>query len=357
MQQTKLRRYLRHGMLPQLLVLEAVVQRGSFTRAAEELHMAQPTVSLHIKKLTQTIGMPLLERVGKRIHPTAAGRALCAACEEILSSLAHFDDTLSDLRALNSGSLRIAVGSSEKYIVLPLIAEFARRYPAIDTSVQVLTRDAALARLVENGDDVCVVTEPPRSAELLTLPIYPNPFLVFARSDLSLAEEKSIPFARFAQEPLLMREQGSAARVVAERVFETRRTVPRARMELGSNEAIMEAMLSGLGVAILARFSMGFQTPRELAVLDVEGFPVESHACLVYPRGKHLSPAAQAFCQMVRVETKGLLGSVGLRAGVEQRGLGTMHRDRQRADFEVRELDALGEVRGKPDVGGRASSP
>jgi DNA-binding transcriptional LysR family regulator len=308
MQRGTLRRYLRHGMLPQLRVLEAVARHGSFTRAAEELHMAQPTVSLHIKKLTQTIGTPLLEHVGKRMHPTAAGRALCAACEEILSSFARFDDTLSDLRELNSGTLRISVGSSEKYIVLPLIAEFARRYPAIDTSVQVLARDSALARLIEDSDDVCLVSEPPQSTELETLPIYPNPFLVFARSDRSLTNEKPIPFARFAQEPLLVREQGSAARAVAERVFETRGAVPRVRMELGSNEAVKEAMLSGLGLAILARFSMGLDMPRELAPLDVEGFPVESHACLVRPEGKHLSPAAQAFCQMVKVETKGLLG-------------------------------------------------
>ena len=307
MQRGTLRRYLRHGMLPQLRVLEAVARHGSFTRAAEELHMAQPTVSLHIKKLTQTIGAPLLKHVGKRMHPTAVGRALCATCEEILNCFARFDDTLSDLRELNSGTLRIAVGSSEKYIVLPLIAEFARRYPAIDASVQVLARDAALARLADD-DDVCVVSEPPRSAGLVTLPIYPNPFLVFARSDRSLTNETPIPFARFAQEPLLVREQGSAARAVAERIFETRGAAPRVRMELGSNEAVKEAMLSGLGVAILARFSMGLDMPRELAPLDVEGFPVEAHACLVYPKGKHLSPAALAFCQMVNVETKGLLG-------------------------------------------------
>ena len=143
-------------------------------------------------------------------------------------------------------------------------------------------------------------------------PILPNPFVVLARSDHPLAGVKSVPFSRFAQEPLLVREPGSGTRAVAERVFAERGLAPRVRMELGSNEAIKEAILAGLGVAILARYSIGFDLdPQELAVLDVEGFPIESHTgTSSIQRGKHLSPAARAFCQLVRVETKGLLGSV-----------------------------------------------
>jgi DNA-binding transcriptional LysR family regulator len=96
--QGKIRRYLKHGMLPQLRVFEAVARLGSFTRAAEELHLAQPTVSIQIRKLTETIGLPLLEAGGRCVRPTDAGRKLYTACHEIFGMLATVEDTLAAMR-------------------------------------------------------------------------------------------------------------------------------------------------------------------------------------------------------------------------------------------------------------------
>ena len=125
MQRSQERGYLKHGTLVQMRALQMVARHGSFSRAAEELHMAQPTVSLQIKKLTETVGMPLLESVGKRVYPTAAGRALGSVCEQIIEAFVRFDDTLADLRGLKSGTLRIAIGTAEKYVVAPLLAGLA----------------------------------------------------------------------------------------------------------------------------------------------------------------------------------------------------------------------------------------
>jgi LysR family transcriptional regulator, low CO2-responsive transcriptional regulator len=308
--QRKVQRYLRSGLLPQLRVFEAVVRHGSFTRAAEELHISQPTASLHIKKLTETVELRLLEQVGKRVHPTAAGVALSTACEEILGALVRFEDTLSGLRDLRSGSLTLAAATTEKYIVPRLLAEFMRRHPGIEVSVRVLPCEALLARLVEGMDDLYLLTHPPERTDLIVHPVLPNPFVVLARSDHPLAGAKSTPFARFAQEPLIMREPGSGTRAVTKRVFAERGLKPSVRVELGCNDAIREAVLAGLGVAVLARYSIGFDLdPQALAVLDVEGFPIESDWHIAYPAGKRLSPIAHAFMEMVQREAKRLLAA------------------------------------------------
>jgi DNA-binding transcriptional LysR family regulator len=308
MRQSKIQRYLKAGMLPQLRVLEAVARHGSFTRAAAELHIAQPTASLHIKKLTETVGLPLVEQVGRRVVPTAAGHALGATCTEIMGALARLDETLSDLRELRSGSLRIAASTSEEYVVPRLLAEFVRRHRGIEASIQVLPCAAVLARLAEDMDDLYVCTHPPASGEIVAERMFPNPILVYARRDHPLAGLKSVPLARFAQEPLLVPETGSGSRAVVERVFAERNLRPRVRMELGSNEAIKEAILSGIGVAVLARYAVGFDSQsEELAVLDVEGFPIERYWHFVYPAAKHLSPAARAFIEMVKCEANSVL--------------------------------------------------
>jgi DNA-binding transcriptional LysR family regulator len=306
----KVQRYLRSGLLPQLRVFEAVARHGSFTRAAAELHIAQPTASLHIKKLTDTVGLPLLEQVGKRVHPTAAGVALKTVCAEIEATLERFEDNLCGLRGLSAGSLRIAAATTEKYIVPRLLAEFVRRHPEIEPSVQVLPCEALLARLADGADDLYFLSLPPGREGIVMQPVLPNPFVVLARSDHPLAGARSTPFARFAQEPLIVREPGSGTRAVTKRIFAAHGLEPAIRMELGCNDAIKEAVLAGLGVAVLARYSIGFDLdPRALAVLDVQGFPIESDWHIAHPARKRLSPIARAFMAMVQDEAQRLLAA------------------------------------------------
>jgi len=308
--QGKVQRYLRSGLLPQLRVFAAVVRHGSFTRAAAELHIAQPTASLHIKKLTDTVGVALLEQVGKRVRPTAAGLALKTACTEIEAALGRFEDTLGGLRGLSAGSLRIAAATTEKYIVQRLLAEFARRHPEIDSSVLVLPGESLLARLAEGADDLYFLSLLPAREGIVAEPVLPNPFVVLARSDHPLAGARSTPFARFAREPLLVREPGSRTRAVTNRIFAEHGLEPPIRMELGCNDAIRETVLAGLGVAVLARYSIGFDLdPEALAVLDVEGFPIESDSHIAHPVGKRLSPIARAFMTMVQGEARRLLAA------------------------------------------------
>jgi DNA-binding transcriptional LysR family regulator len=292
-------------MLPQLRVFEAVSRHGNFTRAAEELYMAQPTVSVQIRKLTETIGLPLFEHVGKRVFPTEAGRKLYCACQAIVKAFSDVEEAFSAIRGLESGSLRITVSSAGKYLAPRLLAEFVKSCPGVAVSVHVERRQTVLQRLGDNLDDLYILGNAPEGDDVIVQRLVPNPLLVFACPNHPLAGERSVPFARLAREPLLMRERGSGTRIATERLFAGHGVEPSIRMELGSSEAIMEAVQAGLGIAILYRHSIAHEPDATRAVaLDVEGFPVESHVNLVYPVGKQLSVVAQAFIEFARGKAK-----------------------------------------------------
>ncbi len=308
MPQSNIHRYLRHGTLPQLCLFEASARLGSFTRAAEELHMAQPTASVQIKKLTETVGLPLFEQIGKRIYLTEAGIRLHASCKDVFRTLSNLEETLAGMRHLDSGRLRLAVSSAAKYFAPRMLAEFARRYPGVDVSLQVHNRQALLDRLAANQDDLYIFADAPAATGFVTQAILANPLVVFARADHPLAREKSIPLARLAQEPFLMREPGSGTRQAAQAIFDQHGLKPPMRMELSTNEAIQQAILAGFGVSILSRYTFGLDTGQSpLVCLDVEGFPLERHWHFVYPIGKQLSAVAHGFMDLVRVEARRLV--------------------------------------------------
>ena len=308
MPQSNIHRYIRHGTLPQLCLFEASARLGSFTRAAEELHMAQPTASVQIKKLTETVGLPLFEQIGKRIYLTEAGHRLHASCAEVFRTLANLEDTLAGMRHLESGRLRLAVSTAAKYFAPRMLAEFARRYPGVEVSLQVHNRQALIERLRANQDDLYIFADAPAAGEFVTQTILANPLVVFARADHPLAREKSIPLARLAQEPFLMREPGSGTRQAAEAVFCRHDLKPPVRMEASTNEAIQQAILAGFGVSILPRYTFGLDTAQsQLVCLDVEGFPLERHWQFVYPVGKQLSAVAHGFMDLVRIEARRLV--------------------------------------------------
>jgi len=304
----RIRRYLRHGTTPQLAVFDAIARLGSFTRAAEELHLAQPTVSTQVKKLTESVGLPLFEQIGKRVHLTDAGRHLHAACGTIFGVFAELEDTLAELRGLRRGRLALAVSTTGKYFAPRLLAAFVERFPELEVVLQIHNRRGLIERLERNEDDLYIFANPPSEQEVVSQVIMPNPMVAFARADHPLAASRAIPFARLAEEPFLMREEGSGTRMIVERTFGRSGLQPKIRMELSANEAVKQAILAGLGVSILSRYTLGLDAePHNLAVLDVEGFPIAGSWHFVYPVGKQVSAAARGFMEFVRVEAKNLI--------------------------------------------------
>jgi len=303
MSSAHIRRYLRHGMLPQLAVLEASARLGSFTRAAEELHLAQPTVSSQMKKLTETVGLPLFEQIGKKIHLTPAGRAVCEGTRELIGTLARIDQSLASLRGLHAGRLQLAAGTGSEHFLPQLLGAFVARHPAIEASLEFHNRRRLIERLAANDDDLYVFANPPVEEEVVSQIIAANPIVACARKDHPLARERAIPLARLAREPFLAREPGSGTRLVCDTLFERRGVAPSVRMELSSNEAIRRAILAGLGVSIISRHALRLDDT-DVAVLDVEGLPLDRPWQIVYPVGKQVTPIAQAFMTLAREEAR-----------------------------------------------------
>jgi DNA-binding transcriptional LysR family regulator len=302
---SKIQRYFKHGTLPQMRVFEAVARLGSFTRAGEETHMAQPTVSVHMKKLAETIGVPLVEHVGKRVRLTPAGEELYATCQRVFNTFAELDEAISDIRGLKAGKLRIATTTAGEYLLPQLLAHFVRKHPGIEISLHVSPRRSILERLAANVDDLYLLTNPPEVDGVIADPILPNPLVALAPVAHPLGAEKNISFERFAREPLLVREQGSGTRLATDEVFADHGLKPSISMELGSNETIKEAMIAGLGVSLLYRYSLGFDIDtRRLAVLDVQGLPRDGHWHFVRSLTKQLPFVAQTFVTFARKEAR-----------------------------------------------------
>jgi LysR family transcriptional regulator, low CO2-responsive transcriptional regulator len=284
-----------HATFRQLEVFEAIARLGSFTRASEELHLTQPTVSMQMKKLTDAVGLPLFEQVGRRIHLTEAGKELAIAAREIMQSLERCDMSIAEMRGLKKGKLRLAVVSTAKYFVPRILGEFLRQHPGVEVSLKVTNRQRVLERAAENLDDLYILSQPIGHIELVAKSFMENPLLVMAHPEHPLTHERNIPLQRIAQEPFLMREEGSGTRLSVERIFGSRGLKPNIRMELGSNEAIKQAIIGGLGISILSRHTLGTDGMGEPAVLDVEGFPVVNQWHIGHPHGKQLSVVASAF--------------------------------------------------------------
>jgi DNA-binding transcriptional LysR family regulator len=301
---------MRHTTFRQLEVFEAIARLGSFTRAAEELFLTQPTISMQAKKLAETVGLPLFEQLGKKVFLTDTGRELHKTCREIFKHLSHFEMTVADLKGLKQGTLRLAVVTTAKYFAPRLLGPFCQQYPGIQVSLKVSNRERVLERLADNQDDLYILGQPPEELDAIAEPFLDNPLVVLAPAGHPLAGKNKIPLARLAQEPFLLREPGSGTRKALERLFADHGLTIKVRMELGSNEAIKQAIIGGLGVSVLSRHTLALDAPMgQLAVLNVTGFPIQRQWHVVYPAGKQLSIVARTFLDYLKQAPK-LTGAV-----------------------------------------------
>lgn len=285
-----------HISLRQLELFASVARNESFSRAAEEMHLTQPAVSVQIKNLEDSVGVPLFEYIGRRFFLTDAGRELFAASNTVFESLGRFEMLVSDMKGLKQGKLKLAVTTTAKYFIPRFLGAFCERYPGVDVALKVTNREGVLARLEGNADDLYVMGQPPEALNVTATPFMENELVAIARRDHPLAKKKRILLTRLAEEPFLMREPTSGTRMALERLLEERGVHVRTRMELGSNEAIKQAVLGGMGVAVLSRHSLVLETHNgEIATLDVQGFPIRRHWYAVHPADRRLSVVAGAF--------------------------------------------------------------
>jgi len=292
---------IRYATFRQFQVFEAIYRLGSFTRAAEELFLTQPTVSMQIKKLSDAIGLPLFEHVGRNVEPTEAGKELYAACRNMFETLSNLEMKISDMQGLKRGRLRMGVITTAKYLAPELLGEFSHIYPGIDLSLKVTNRENIIRRIRANDDDLYIMgTTPAGDFDVEAFSFAPNPLVVMAPRNHHLVGKKNISMEDLAKEPFIIREPGSGIRDAMFKEFDALGLRPRVRMELGDNDAIKHAIAGGLGLSVLSLHTLSLEgVDGRVAILDVKGFPILRDWYIVYPKGKELSLVAQTFLDFV----------------------------------------------------------
>ncbi len=294
-----------HVTLRQLRVFETVARLGSFTRAAEELFLSQPTVSMQVKQLAEAVDQPLFEQVGKKISLTEIGEELYRTSRELFDAWARFEMTADDMRGLKKGRLRLACVTTAKYFLPRLLGPFCERYPGIDVRLEIANRDGIVERLARREDDLYVLGTPPEHFDIEMHPFLDNPLVAVGPAAHPLAGRARIPLDVFAAERLLVRERGSGTRLAMERHFRDHGIELKAKMEIGSNEAIKQAVAGGLGVSVMSQHALLMEPMHgQLVELDVEGFPIARAWYVVYPGEKKLSVVARAFFDYLQAEAE-----------------------------------------------------
>ncbi len=268
----------------------------NYTRAAEELHLTQPAVSMQVKQLEESLGIFLFEQLGKRIHLTEAGTEVLTYARTVNQQLEELEGVLNRLKGLSGGRLRISVATTANYFIPTLLGRFSQRFPDVTVTLDITNRETLLRSLTENTTDLVIMGQPPVEADVEAEPFMDNPLVVVAPLDHPLAKKKAIPLARLQEETFLVRESGSGTRIAMERFFSERGMKLKTGMEVGSNEAIKQSVQAGLGLGLLSRVTIEQELAlKRLAELDVADFPIMRHWYVVHRRGKRLSAAAETF--------------------------------------------------------------
>ena len=291
----------RHITFRQLEVFATAARLGSFSRAAEALHLTQPSISLQMKKLSDTVGLPLFAQVNRRLYLTEAGEALARAGREAFDAMERFASQAAEIKGLRQGVLRLGIVNTAQYVVPALLAPFLERHPGINVVLEVENAARLTRRLRNNLDNLYVFATPPEGVDAEATPFLPNPLVPLAAPGHSLARLRSVPLARFAEQPMITREPGSETRRAVERLFAEHRLELRVRMEVAHSEAIKRAVAAGLGVTVLSAHTVTAGDP-DLRVLDVEHFPLERQWHIVRRLDREQPLVARAFLDYVREE-------------------------------------------------------
>ena len=289
-----------HITIRQLQVFEAVARQLSYTRAAEELHLTQPAVSMQIKQLESSVGLSLFEQLGKRVFMTQAGETMLRHAQTIMRHLATAREEMDELKGVDSGRLRIAVASTVNYFATRLLATFTRLHPSVQVTLDVTNRETLLQKLEDNQPDVVLMCKPPKGLDLDADDFMDNPLIMIARPDHPLSKHRSIALKELTEETFVVREPGSGTRIAMERFFDQKSFAPSATIEMTGNETIKQSVEAGLGLAIVSVHTVELElTLERLGRLDVRGMPIMRRWYVGHRRGKRLSPTAQAFRQFV----------------------------------------------------------
>ena len=289
-----------HITMRQLQVFESVARHLSFTRAAEELHLTQPAVSMQVKQLESMIELPLFEQMGKKVHLTEAGHAMVRHSRTMMSHLSEIERDINSLKGVEGGQLKICIASTVNYFATRLLSRFCEKYKKVHISLEVINREELIRRLEANEPDLVLMGQPPEELDVEATAFMDNPLILIANPQHPLAGESKIKIGRLSEETFVMREPGSGTRSAMMRLFDEHGVKPKEGIQLSSNETIKQSVEAGLGLAVVSAHTVDLELKAgRLVSLDVEHFPILRQWYICYRRGKRLSTTAQVFLEFV----------------------------------------------------------
>jgi DNA-binding transcriptional LysR family regulator len=302
----------------QLRVFTEVARQGSVQRAAEALHLSAPAVSMQIREVESQVGLVLFDRPGRRLVLSTAGEYFLVYARRLQATLKEAEDAMARLTRVESGVLTIGMVSSAKYFLPRLLARFHDEHPAIEVRLRLGNREQLVAMMKANEIDLSVMGRPPRDWPNRAEPFAMHPHVLVTAPDHAFTRAESVPALALAREPFIVREPGSGTRAVLEEYLSQHHLQPTFLMEMGSTEAIKQAVMAGLGVSLVSQHTIGLEWEHGLiAAPAVEGLPMMRRWNLVVAAGKLLSPAAEAFRYFLLEEGEAhLAGMFGQQAAV-----------------------------------------
>lgn len=293
-----------HITMRQFQVFEAVARHLSFTRAAEELHLTQPAVSMQVKQLAAIIDMPLFEQLGKKVYLTEVGKTLLKHSRIMLNQLNEIEHEINLLRGIEGGQLRICIASTVNYFATRLLSRFCEVHRGINISLEVINRQELIKRLEANDPDLVLMGKPPEELEVEAVPFMDNPLIVIAPPHHPMAFRKRIPIQELTGQTFVMRESGSGTRKAMQRIFNENGVATKPGIQVSSNEIVKQSVEAGLGLAVVSRHTVELELElNRLISLDIQNFPVIRKWYIAYRKGKQLSVTAKVFMAFVLSET------------------------------------------------------
>lgn len=286
--------------LHQLHIFLKITETNSITKAAEELHLTQPAVSIQLKNFQDQFEIPLTEVVGRQLYVTDFGKEISIIAQRIINEVQEIQNKTLAFKGELTGRLTLSVVSTGKYIIPFFLSDFLKSNPGVELSLDVTNKVKVLKSLEKNEVDFSLVSILPENFSIYNEELMDNKLFLIANKDFKIT--KKIYNPEFLNElNIIYRENGSGTRWKIERFFETHNLKINKKLELTSNEAVKQAVLAGLGVSIMPLIGLKNELlNNDLQIIPLKGLPLKTNWNLIWHKQKSLSPVAKAYLDFIK---------------------------------------------------------
>ena len=296
--------------LNQLRIFVKVVETKSVTKAAEELHLTQPAVSIQLKNFQDQFDFPLIEVLNKRLFITDFGLEIVESAKRILHEVQSIDYKKHAFKGALTGKLNFSIVSTGKYVAPYFVADFIKSNPAVTLNLDVTNKAQVVQSLADNTCDFALVSVLPDHMQVESLPLLQNKLYLVGNKD-QVFGKKMYTQKILEKLPIIYREKGSGTRYVMERFVIENKLPIQKQLELTSNEAVKQAVIAGLGYSIMPLIGIKNELENgQLQIIPIQGFPIESVWCLIWLKNKQLNPLSQAYLNFLRENKSKIIGDV-----------------------------------------------